>query len=516
MFPHSKNAYILSSSNFPRRENKLSTMVLSSTDDDDDDASWSNLPSLSVVDDDDDDESEDAFSCGGQSDDVDETLMGTDGQHVPCDDDKRELMSFSGDDDVQKIKEAHEQNLEDIEDAWEDKEEDVKKWLELAEEQQFDAKKRMMMSTTPQGSRRKRRQDDTPIFVTEERGQNVCRVQENYAGGETRRRQRPRREKRSRNAMEKLTRSLDVKLVMSSVVSVCIGIVALYAAVSTRGFGIDTTARAPRSSETTNFEERLKAMEEIQRCEVKLERAKEKVEELVTKILEEKRKLRLQRQRRGLFTLWTEFSAGEYSEAVSSWTAMVAVVTYFTAISMISLWFWKLVNFAYFGALGEMEESSFFKTATTTATKSERSGKSVSAKKDDEGEQENPIDSYAKVARHLNHNDTTVNKSSVSPSSSLRAVRTPNDLGVPKPFATSSQRRQSVSPTVSYKRQQHQEQQEEANDLPPLFKYPRYKKTPHEPIISHRRSREDSVNNFGRRMQDVADEDLAMNIYGEQ
>ncbi len=60
------------------------------------------------------------------------------------------------------------------------------------------------------------------------------------------------------------------------------------------------------------------------------------------------------------------------------------------------------------------------------------------------------------------------------------------------------------------------QQQEEANDLPPLFKYPRYKKTPHEPIISHRRSREDSVNNFGRRMQDVADEDLAMNIYGEQ
>jgi len=106
-------------------------MVLSSTDDDDD-ASWSNLPSLSVVDDDDekDDESEDAFSCGGRLDDVDETLMGTDGQqHVPCDDgNKRELMSFSDDDhDVQKIKEAHEQNLEDIEDAWEDKEEDVKK-----------------------------------------------------------------------------------------------------------------------------------------------------------------------------------------------------------------------------------------------------------------------------------------------------------------------------------------------------------------------------------------------------
>ena len=403
--------------------------MLSSTDDDD--ASWSNLGAPSLVVDDDDDESDDDDV---DVDDHETMMMGTlDAQHVPCDDDD--------DKNVQKTtNEAHfeqQQNLvEDIEDAWEDKEEDVKKWLELAEEQQFDAKKRMMMSTTPQGSRRKRRQDDTPIFVTEERGQNVCRVQENYAGGETRRRQRPRREKRSRNAMEKLTRSLDVKLVMSSVVSVCIGIVALYAAVSTRGFGIDTTARAPRSSETTNFEERLKAMEEIQRCEVKLERAKEKVEELVTKILEEKRKLRLQRQRRGLFTLWTEFSAGEYSEAVSSWTAMVAVVTYFTAISMISLWFWKLVNFAYFGALGEMEESSFFKTATTTATKSERSGKSVSAKKDDEGEQENPIDSYAKVARHLNHNDTTVNKSSVSPSSSLRAVRTPNDLGVPKPFAT--------------------------------------------------------------------------------
>lgn len=38
-------------------------------------------------------------------------------------------------------------------------------------------------------------------------------------------------------------------------------------------------------SETNSFEERLKAIEEIQRCEVKLEKAKEKVEELVTKIL---------------------------------------------------------------------------------------------------------------------------------------------------------------------------------------------------------------------------------------
>ena len=34
-------------------------------------------------------------------------------------------------------------------------------------------------------------------------------------------------------------------------------------------------------SETNSFEERLKAIEEIQRCEVKLEKAKEKVEELV-------------------------------------------------------------------------------------------------------------------------------------------------------------------------------------------------------------------------------------------
>ena len=121
--------------------------MLSSTDDDDDDASWSNLgaeetkslrrlPSLV-------DESDD-FSCG--RDDVDDK-MGTDAQHVPCDD-KRELISFS----VQ-TKEAHKQNLEDIEDAWEDKEEDVKKWLELAEEQQFDAKKRMISTKEKKAGR---------------------------------------------------------------------------------------------------------------------------------------------------------------------------------------------------------------------------------------------------------------------------------------------------------------------------------------------------------------------------
>ena len=141
----------------------------------------------------------------------------------------------------------------------------------------------------------------------------------------------------------------------------------------------------------------------------------------MTKILEEKRKLRLQRQRRGLFTLWTEFSAGEYSGGSfildsdgGSGDIFYRDIDDFTLVLEVG----KLCVLC---ALGEMEESSFFKTATTTATKSERSGKSVSAKKDDEGEQENPIDSYAKVARHLNHNDTTVNKSSVSPSSSSRS-----------------------------------------------------------------------------------------------
>ena len=169
-------------------------------------------------------------------------------------------------------------------------------------------------------------------------------------------------------------------------------------------------------SETNSFEERLKAIEEIQRCEVKLEKAKEKVEELVTKILEEKRKLRAQQQR-GVFASWLAFEDDEYSEAISSWTAMVAVVTYFTAISMISLWFWKLVNLAFFGN-GEMEESSFF-TTTTGTTRSDESG---SAKDDDDGKGERPIDSYAKVARHLNANKT--------PTSSIRgALRTPSDSG---------------------------------------------------------------------------------------
>lgn len=292
--------------------------------------------------------------------------------------------------------------------------------------------------------------------------------------------------------MKTLKRSLDVKLVMSWVLTICIGIVALNLATmlsSTKDVVI-TDTNTP--SETNSFEERLKAIEEIQRCEVKLEKAKEKVEELVTKILEEKRKLRAQ-QRRGVFASWLAFEDDEYSEAISSWTAMVAVVTYFTAISMISLWFWKLVNLAFFGN-GEMEESSFF-TTTTGTTRSDESG---SAKDDDDGKGERPIDSYAKVARHLNANKT--------PTSSIRgALRTPSDSGVPKPFATSSQRRRSVSPTVS------------KDGATPLSRLPRYK-TPQLPPTANRRgpAREDSVNNLGRRMQDVADEDLAMNLYGEQ
>ncbi|CAL6433873.1 unnamed protein product [Bathycoccus prasinos] len=383
--------------------------------------------------------------------------------------------------DLQGEEIVFEDVLEGIEDAWEGKDEEVRAWLELAEAQ-FDAR------TSPLIGAQQKQQTShatTTKYETPTQGEGgEGPVQE----------KQPRRENKRRrtNAMKTLKRSLDVKLMMSSVVSICIGIVALYLATMSSSTTRDVVITENTPSETNSFEERLKAIEEIQRCEVKLEKAKEKVEELVTKILEEKRKLRAQQQR-GVFASWLAFEDDEYSEAISSWTAMVAVVTYFTAISMISLWFWKLVNLAFFGN-GEMEESSFF-TTTTGTTRSDESG---SAKDDDDGKGERPIDSYAKVARHLNANKT--------PTSSIRgALRTPSDSGVPKPFATSSQRRRSVSPTVS------------KDGATPLSRLPRYK-TPQLPPTANRRgpAREDSVNNLGRRMQDVADEDLAMNLYGEQ
>lgn len=443
--------------------------MLSSTDDDDD-ASWSNL----------------GTDLQGEEIVLEDVVGKKKTKEEFEEGDEKELeekpqMTCGKKDDSPPSKEEEEKELEGIEDAWEGKDEEVRAWLELAEAQ-FDAR------TSPLIGAQQKQQTShatTTKYETPTQGEGgEGPVQE----------KQPRRENKRRraNAMKTLKRSLDVKLMMSSVVSICIGIVALYLATMSSSTTRDVVITENTPSETNSFEERLKAIEEIQRCEVKLEKAKEKVEELVTKILEEKRKLRTQQQR-GVFASWLAFEDDEYSEAISSWTAMVAVVTYFTAISMISLWFWKLVNLAFFGN-GEMEESSFF-TTTTGTTRSDESG---SAKDDDDGKGERPIDSYAKVARHLNANKT--------PTSSIRgALRTPSDSGVPKPFATSSQRRRSVSPTVS------------KDGATPLSRLPRYK-TPQLPPTANRRgpAREDSVNNLGRRMQDVADEDLAMNLYGEQ
>lgn len=444
--------------------------MLSSTDDDDD-ASWSNLGT---------DQGEEINTVVEDEQKQFQALRKKKKKKYEEELEEKPQMTCGETEDSPPLKEE-EKELEDIEDAWEGKDEEVRAWLELAEAQ-FDARTSPLVIAQQKQSAS---HATTTKYETPTKGEGgEGPVQE----------KQPRREKRRRNAMKTLKRSLDVKLVMSSVVSICIGIVALYLAFmlssTTRDVVITTENNTP--SETNSFEERLKAIEEIQRCEIKLEKAKEKVEELVTKILEEKRKLRAQ-QRRGVFASWLAFEDDEYSEAISSWTAMVAVVTYFTAISMISLWFWKLVNLAFFGN-GEMEESSFFTTTTGTT----RSGESGSAKDDDDGKGERPIDSYAKVARHLNGNKT--------PTSSIRgALRTPSDSGVPKPFATSSQRRRSVSPTVS------------KDGATPLSRLPRYKTPPLPPTANRRGpAREDSVNNLGRRMQDVADEDLAMNLYGEQ
>ena len=322
-----------------RRATTNTVHMLSSTDDDDD-ASWSNL----------------GTDLQGEEI-VLEDVVGKKKTKAEFEEgDEKELeekpqMTCGKNNDSPPSKEEEEKELKDIEDAWEGKDEEVRAWLELAEAQ-FDAR------TSPLIGAQQKQQTShatTTKYETPTQGEGgEGPVQE----------KQPRREKRRRaNAMKTLKRSLDVKLMMSSVVSICIGIVALYLATmssSTR----DAVITENTPSETNSFEERLKAIEEIQRCEVKLEKAKEKVEELVTKILEEKSKLRAQ-QRRSLFASWLAFEDDEYSEAISSWTAMVAVVTYFTAISMISLWFWKLVNLAFFGN-GEMEESSFFTTTRGT------------------------------------------------------------------------------------------------------------------------------------------------------
>lgn len=458
--------------------------MLSSTDDD---ASWSNLGTEEIV------EDEQRHHNSSLKEEA----------QMTCDDNEQEPSE-------------EKEELEDLEDAWEGKDEEVRKWLELAEAQ-FDARKSPLLVQKKSASYATTAKYDTPRYEGEKGVLGLVRENDPRdpvvavvtAGAVTTTAEHPRRGKRKK-AMKKLTRSLDVKVLMSLLVSICVVGVGLYVAVleitwysNTRD--VVVTNFAPSHSEKTNsFEERLKAIEEIQRCEIKLEKAKEKVEELVTKILEQKRKLLTAKQRGGVFaSFWSAFDDDEYPTA-SHWTAMVAVVTYFTGVSMVSLWFWKLVNFAFFGN-GEMEESSFLTTTTTTTT---ASGKSISAKEsnDDEkgGHLEKAIDSYAKVARHLNGNKT--------PTSSLRgALRTPSDLaGVPKPFATSSLRRRSVSPTIS-------SGQRREDGATPLQRLPRYKTPPLPPTTTSRKpAREDSVNNLGRRMQDVADEDLAMNLFGEQ
>jgi len=463
---------------------KKNKRMLSSTDDD---ASWSNLGTEEIV------EDEQRHHNSSLKEEA----------QMTCDDNEQEPSE-------------EKEELEDLEDAWEGKDEEVRKWLELAEAQ-FDARKSPLLVQKKSASYATTAKYDTPRYEGEKGVLGLVRENDPRdpvvavvtAGAVTTTAEHPRRGKRKK-AMKKLTRSLDVKVLMSLLVSICVVGVGLYVAVleitwysNTRD--VVVTNFAPSHSEKTNsFEERLKAIEEIQRCEIKLEKAKEKVEELVTKILEQKRKLLTAKQRGGVFaSFWSAFDDDEYPTA-SHWTAMVAVVTYFTGVSMVSLWFWKLVNFAFFGN-GEMEESSFLTTTTTTTT---ASGKSISAKEsnDDEkgGHLEKAIDSYAKVARHLNGNKT--------PTSSLRgALRTPSDLaGVPKPFATSSLRRRSVSPTIS-------SGQRREDGATPLQRLPRYKTPPLPPTTTSRKpAREDSVNNLGRRMQDVADEDLAMNLFGEQ
>jgi hypothetical protein len=456
--------------------------MLSSTDDD---ASWSNLGTEEIVED--------------------------EQRHHHNSSSLKEEAQMTCDENEQEPSEEKEEELEDLEDAWEGKDEEVRKWLELAEAQ-FDARKSPLLVQKKSASYATTAKYDTPRYRGEEGVLGPVRENDPRdpvvavvtAGAVTTTAEHPRREKRKK-AMKKLTRSLDVKVLMSLLVSICCVVVGLYVAVYSNTRDVVVTNFAPsHSAETNSFEERLKAIEEIQRCEIKLEKAKEKVEELVTKILEEKRKLLSAKQRGGVFaSFWSAFDDDEYPTP-SPWTAMVAVVTYFTGVSMVSLWFWKLVNFAFFGNR-EMEESSFLTTTTTTTT---ASGKSVLAKESDDdkkgGHLEKPIDSYAKVARHLNGNKT--------PTSSLRgALRTPSDSGgVPKPFATSSLRRRSVSPTIS-------SGQRREDGATPLKRLPRYKTPPLPPTTTSRRpAREDSVNNLGRRMQDVADEDLAMNLFGEQ
>ena len=181
-----------------KQHSTTNTVHMLSSTDDDDDASWSNL----------------GTDLQGEEIVLEDVVGKKKTKAKFEEEDEKDLeekpqMTCGKKDDSPPLEEE-EKELEDIEDAWEGKDEEVRAWLELAEAQ-FDAR------TSPLIGAQQKQQTShatTTKYETPTKGEGgEGPVQE----------KQPRREKRRRaNAMKTLKRSLDVKLVMSSVVSICI------------------------------------------------------------------------------------------------------------------------------------------------------------------------------------------------------------------------------------------------------------------------------------------------------
>ena len=183
--------------------------MLSSTDDDDD-ASWSNL----------------GTDLQGEEIVLEDVVGKKKTKEEFEEGDEKELeekpqMTCGKKDDSPPSKEEEGKELEGIEEAWKGKDEEVRAWLELAEAQ-FDARTSPLVTAQQKSASHA----TTTKYETPTKGEGgEGPVQE----------KQPRREKRRRtNAMKTLKRSLDVKLMMSSVVSICIGICLLYTSPSPR------------------------------------------------------------------------------------------------------------------------------------------------------------------------------------------------------------------------------------------------------------------------------------------
>lgn len=190
--------------------------------------------------------------------------------------------------ELEEEERARKEKEEEIEAAWgDDDDDDVRQWLAAAEGQFVDSPLNRTVSEKKYQNRGAR-----DITKDEENNDDASPVSKTTTPMKT------------SEAMKKLKRSLDVKILMSVSISVVLGIVALCVFLLTEkgpsskkdellenfSFSSPRAVTIERALQM-DWEERMDIIEEISRLEKKLRTAKEHVEELVEKILNEERKI---------------------------------------------------------------------------------------------------------------------------------------------------------------------------------------------------------------------------------